>query len=177
VLVDAAADFLVAPNPYIAEGADLVAYSGGKISRGPQGGGLLVGKEQLVRAAFANSAPHHAFGRPMKVSKEEIIGVMTAVEVFFGRRDLQAEYREWESWYRYISKEITKVDGVSTHVARPSRGGPFPVLMVEWDPAKIGLTAGEVGEQLLNGKPRIATHASGGGHSFRLRPVAMKPRE
>lgn len=177
VLVDSAADFLVAPNPYISQGADLVAYSGGKISRGPQGGGLLVGKEELVRAAFANSAHHHAFGRPMKVSKEEIIGVMTAVETFFGRRDLQEEYREWEDWYTYISKEITKVDGVSTNVARPSRGGPFPVLMVEWDQAKIGLTAGEVGQLLLNGEPRIATHASGGGSSFRLRPVAMKPNE
>jgi L-seryl-tRNA(Ser) seleniumtransferase len=177
VLVDSAADFLVAPNPYIAQGADLVAYSGGKISRGPQGGGLLVGKEELVRAAFANSAHHHAFGRPMKVSKEEIIGVMTAVETFFGRRDLQEEYREWEGWYTYISKEITKVDGVSTNVARPSRGGPFPVLMVEWDQSKIGLTAGEVGQLLLNGEPRIATHASGSGSSFRLRPVAMKPNE
>ena len=177
VLVDSAADHLMTPNPYVAEGADLVAYSGGKISRGPQGGGLLVGREELVRAAFANSAHHHAFGRPMKVSKEEIIGVLTAVETFFGRRDLQQEYREWEGWYEYITKEITKVDGVSTHVAPPSRGGPFPVLMVEWDQAKIGLTAGEVGELLMNGNPPIATHASGGGSSFRLRPVAMKPNE
>ena len=109
VLVDSAADHLMTPNPYVAEGADLVAYSGGKISRGPQGGGLLVGREELVRAAFANSAHHHAFGRPMKVSKEEIIGVLTAVETFFGRRDLQQEYREWEGWYEYITKEITKV--------------------------------------------------------------------
>ncbi|MYA81043.1 MAG: aminotransferase class V-fold PLP-dependent enzyme [Acidobacteriia bacterium] len=177
VLVDSAADFLVSPNPYVAQGADLVAYSGGKISRGPQGGGLLVGKEELVRAAFANAAHHHAFGRPMKVSKEEIIGVMTAVETFFGRRDLQQEYREWEGWYRHITEQITKVDGVSTYVAAPSRGGPFPVLMVEWDPAKIGLTAGEVGALLMNGVPRIATHAAGGGTSFRLRPVAMKPNE
>ena len=177
VLVDSAADYLVSPNPYVAQGADLVAYSGGKISRGPQGGGLLVGKEELVRAAFANAAHHHAFGRPMKVSKEEIIGVLTAVETFFGRRDLQQEYREWEGWYKYISEQITKVDGVSTYVAAPSQGGPFPVLMVEWDPAKIGLTAGEVGALLMNGTPRIATHATGSGTSFRLRPVAMKPNE
>ena len=136
VLVDSAADYLVSPNPYIAQGADLVAYSGGKISRGPQGGGLLVGKEDLVRAAFANSAHHHAFGRPMKVSKEEIIGVLTAVETFFGRRDLQKEYEEWQGWYDYISKEITKVEGVSTHVVPPSRGGPFPVLMVEVGPVE-----------------------------------------
>ncbi len=177
VLVDAAADYLVVPNPYIAQGADLVAYSGGKILRGPQTGGLLVGKERLVRAAFANAAHHHAFGRPMKVSKEEIVGVTTAVDVFLNKRDLKAEYREWESWYDYISKEITKVDGVSTQVTPPSRGGPFPVLMVEWDPKKVGLTADDVGEQLLNGDPSIGSHASGDGYSFRLRPVAMKPHE
>ena len=103
--------------------------------------------------------------------------MLTAVETFFGRRDLQQEYREWEGWYKYISEQITKVDGVSTYVAAPSQGGPFPVLMVEWDPAKIGLTAGEVGALLMNGTPRIATHATGSGTSFRLRPVAMKPNE
>ena len=71
ILVDAAADYLITPNPYLALGADLVAYSGGKILRGPQGAGMLLGRKDLVRAAWANSAPHHAFGRAMKVSKEE----------------------------------------------------------------------------------------------------------
>jgi L-seryl-tRNA(Ser) seleniumtransferase len=79
ILVDAAADYLIVPNPYIAQGADLVAYSGGKIIRGPQGAGLLVGRRDLVRAAWANSAPHHAFGRAMKVTKEEIVGMLRAV--------------------------------------------------------------------------------------------------
>ena len=64
ILVDAAADYLIVPNPYIAQGADLVAYSGGKIIRGPQGAGLLVGRRDLVRAAWANSAPHHALAAP-----------------------------------------------------------------------------------------------------------------
>jgi len=177
VVVDAAADYLNIPNPYIAQGATLVASSGGKILRGPQTAGLLVGDEQLVRAAFANSAHHHAFGRPMKVSKEEIVGMTTAVEVFITKRDIQAEYRVWEGWYDYITKEITKVDGISTKVTPPSKGGPFPVLMVEWDPKKIALTAGELGELLLNGEPSIGSHAQGDGHSFRLRPVAMKPQE
>ena len=177
ILVDAAADYLIVPNPYIAEGADLVAYSGGKILRGPQSAGLLVGREDLVRAAFANSAPHHAFGRPMKVGKEEIAGMVTAVEVWVRNRDLKAEYQEWENWYAYIGKEITKVDGVSTEVRPPSRGGPFPTLWVDWDPAKIGMTAGELHDILLGSKPSIQTHASGEGHGFILRPVAMKPNE
>ncbi len=175
VLVDAAADYLIVPNPYLAAGADMVAYSGGKINRGPQSAGLLMGREDLVRAAFANSAPHHAFGRMMKVSKEEIVGMVAAVEVCLTRRNLEADYKEWESWYAHIAKKIEAVDGVTARVFPPTRGGPFPILNIAWDPAKIGLTAGELFRILLDGEPSIMTHAEGEGHSFMLRPVAMKP--
>jgi len=177
ILVDAAADHLVVPNPYLAAGADLVCYSGGKIIRGPQSAGLLIGREDLVRAAFANSAPHHAFGRMMKVSKEEIVGMVTAVEVWLVKRNMQAEYKQWEGWYEHIARTIERVEGVRTRVLPPSRGGPFPVLNIEWDPARIGLTAGELYKILLDGDPSIMTHASGDGHSFLLRPSAMKPGE
>ena len=175
ILVDAAADYLIVPNPYIALGADLVAYSGGKIIRGPQTAGLLVGRKDLVRAAWANSAPHHAFGRAMKVSKEEIVGMIVAVETFVNKRNIQAEFKEWESWYAHISERITQVPGVKTQVRGPQRGGPFPTLSVSWDPMQVGLTAGEVGRQLLEGEPRIMSHASGEGHAFLIRPVAMRP--
>jgi L-seryl-tRNA(Ser) seleniumtransferase len=159
--VDAAADYLIVPNPYLALGADLVAYSGGKIIRGPQTAGLLVGRRDLVRAAWANSAPHHGLGRGMKVSKE----------------DLQADFREWNSWYQRITQQITRVPGVTAEVRPPMRGGPFPTLNIAWDPEKIAMTAGEIGRQLLDGKPRIMSHAEGEGHSFLIRPVAMKPGE
>ncbi|MEX2300843.1 MAG: aminotransferase class V-fold PLP-dependent enzyme [Bryobacterales bacterium] len=129
VLVDAAADILIVPNPYLAAGADLVCYSGGKILRGPQTAGLLLGREDLVRAAFANSAPHHAFGRPMKVSKEEIVGMATAVDVWVNQRNIEAEYEEWKGWYAHIASAITKVDGVTGEVHGPTRGGPFPTSL------------------------------------------------
>jgi D-glucosaminate-6-phosphate ammonia-lyase len=177
ILVDAAADYLIVPNPYLALGADLVAYSGGKILRGPQTAGLLVGRRDLVRAAWANSAPHHAFGRALKVSKEEIVGMLRAVEVWRTERDIQSDFREWESWYVYISEQITKVPGVQTAVRGPARGGPFPILNVSWDPEKLGITAGEVGRLLLEGEPRIMSHAEGEGHAFAIRPVALKPGE
>jgi L-seryl-tRNA(Ser) seleniumtransferase len=177
VLVDAAADYLIAPNPYIAQGADLVAYSGGKIIRGPQGAGLLVGRRDLVRAAWANSAPHHAFGRALKVTKEEIVGILRAVEAWHSEYDLKADFRTWESWYAHISDRITKLAGVRAEVNGPIRGGPFPTLNISWDPDRIGLTAGELGRLMLEGEPRIMTQAEGDGHSFLLRPVALKPGE
>ena len=62
-------------------------------------------------------------------------------------------------------------------VQGPIRGGPFPTLNISWDPAQVCLTAGEVGRMLIEGEPRIMTQAEGEGHSFLLRPVAMKPGE
>lgn len=175
ILVDAAADYLIVPNPYLALGADLVAYSGGKILRGPSTAGLLVGRKDLVQAAWANSAPHHAFGRAMKVSKEEIVGMVVAAEMFVKNRNMAAEFKEWEGWYNHIGSVVTAVPGVKTKVNPPARGGPFPTLTVSWDQAVIGLTAADVGKQLSEGEPRIASHAAGPGNSFMLRPVALRP--
>jgi L-seryl-tRNA(Ser) seleniumtransferase len=154
-----------------------VAYSGGKILRGPQGAGLLVGRRDLVRAAWANSAPHHGFGRALKVTKEEIVGMLRAVEAWHSEYDLKADFRAWESWYAQISDRITKVPGVRAEVNGPIRGGPFPTLNISWDPDRVGLTAGELGRLMLEGEPRIMTQAEGEGHSFLLRPVALKPGE
>ncbi len=176
VVVDAAAELPVNPNPYLSRGADLVAYSGGKFLRGPQCAGFLMGRRDLIRAAWMNSSPHHAFGRSMKVGKEEIMGMLAAIERW-KKHDLQAEYRMWEEWYADISEKITRVAGVTAKVMPPAGASPYPVLQVAWDPQKIALTAGEVGRLLLDGEPRIMSHAEGEGHSFAIRPVAMKAGE
>ncbi len=177
VLVDAAAELPVTPNPYVARGADLVAYSGGKFLRGPQCAGVLLGRKDLIRAAWLNSSPHHAFGRSMKVGKEEIMGMLAAIELWKGKYDLQADYRTWTEWYHTISEKITAIPGVTAKVQGPAGASPYPVLAVAWDPQQVAITAGEVGRMMLDGEPRIMSHAEGEGYSFQIRPVAMQPGE
>jgi len=172
--VDAAPEIPGIPNPYLSRGADLVAYSGGKFLGGPQCAGLLLGRKDLVRAAWINSAPHHAFGRPMKVGKEEIMGMLAAVEAFVSR-DLDGERHAWEAGLAQVAERLARVAGVRVTAGSPARrdpeagAGPFPELQVAWDHSMIGLTAGELGKTLLDGDPRIMTLAAGEGTSFRLR--------
>ena len=105
------------------------------------------------------------------------MGMLTAIEVWRNKVDLKAEYQKWEGWYAHISKVITQVPGIQTQIKPPAGASPFPVMDLTWDPQQIGLTAEEVGQQLLDGEPRIMSHAEGPGHSFVLRPVAMKDGE
>ena len=97
VFVDAAATELDLPNPHIEAGADLVAYSGGKCMRGPQSSGLLIGKKDLCQAAYFQGAPHHNYGRAMKCSKEETMGLLAAVRAW-RKRDHEAEQTMWMGW-------------------------------------------------------------------------------
>ena len=90
MLVDAAAEVLTVPNVHLQLGVDLVAYSGGKCLRGPQTAGLLLGRRDLVKAAWVHSAPHHGFARGMKVGKEEAVAMLMAVEMW-AKRDHEAE--------------------------------------------------------------------------------------
>jgi len=182
VVIDCADRLPLVPNPYLSRGADLVAYSGGKIIRGPQTAGMLLGRKDLVAAAFMNSAPHHAFARALKVSKEEVVGMVKAVELLrSGKRDRDAEDAEWRSWFRHITDTVSKVPGVSGQIIEPKDKQYYPTMKVVWDPKKIGLTAGEIGKMLLDGEPRIMTHAglSEGNQASEmlLRPAAMWPGE
>src|SRR4029450_3738087 len=85
ILVDAAAEILTVPNVHLQDGATLVGYSGGKCLRGPQAGGLLLGRKDLIKAAWVHSAPHHGPGRALKVGKEEAIGMLMAVAMWVKR--------------------------------------------------------------------------------------------
>ena len=155
VLVDAAAEILTIPNIHLQRGATAVAYSGGKCIRGPQAAGLLLGEKNLLQAAWANSAPHHAFGRSMKVGKEEIMGMLAAAEMW-KKRDHEAEWRQWNRWLDEISQSVKRVKGVSTSVQQPEGlSNHTPVLKIEWDGTQLGITGQEVSKILLETEPRI----------------------
>jgi L-seryl-tRNA(Ser) seleniumtransferase len=174
VLVDAAAELPRRPDPYLTRGADLVAYSGGKVMRGPQCAGLLLGRKDLVWAAYMNGAPHHAVGRMMKVGKEEITGMLAAVEVLMSR-GVDEDFRRWTTWLQEMSDIVTQVPGVRTAIQKPAGDTPYPWMIIEWDPAQVGITAGDVYDRLLDGEPRVMSHAAGDGYSFRVRPAAIRP--
>ena len=106
ILVDAAAEVLTIPNVHLQNGATLVAYSGGKCLRGPQTGGLLLGRKDLVRAAWVHSAPHHGYSRGLKVGKEEAIAMLAAVELWV-KRDHDAEWKQWMAWLDHIARRVS----------------------------------------------------------------------
>ena len=187
VIVDAAAEELKIPNIHLENGAHMVAYSGGKCLRGPQAAGLLLGQKDLLQTAWVCSAPHHAFGRSMKVGKEEIMGMLAAVEMWV-KRDHDAEWKEWERRLDYISSAAMKVPGVTKAIRQPEDlSNHAPVLHLSWDPTKLGITGSEVEALLLNGTPRIVVAGSTGSRrelamggtpqpsTIRVMPYMMQP--
>jgi L-seryl-tRNA(Ser) seleniumtransferase len=181
VLVDAAAETLTIPNIHLAHGANMVAYSGGKCLRGPQAAGLLLGQKDLVRAAWINSAPHHTFGRSLKVGKEEIMGMLAAVEMWV-KRDHDAEWNQWQAWLDAIAAEATQVAGVGGEILQPEDlSNHAPRLRLHWDAARLGITGTEVEDLLWHGQPRIAVNGSSGTRrdgapsSLTIMPYMMMP--
>ena len=177
VLVDAASEHIQRPNPWLRRGADLVVYSGGKFLRGPQTSGLLIGRRDLVNSAWANSSPHRAFGRPMKVGKEDIIGVLTALEMWF-RRDRDALHRVWQDDLETIAGHISGIEGCSVDMLPPERGDEQPQLKLTWSRDRIAIDAMELRRQLLDGTPRIMLDdMSAGEGSVVIEPFSLQPGE
>lgn len=168
VLVDAAAEVLTIPNVHLGRGATVVAYSGGKCLRGPQAAGMLLGDKNFLQAAWANSAPHHAFGRSLKVGKEEIMGMLAAVECW-KTRDHDAEWREWINQLRVVATAVERVNGVKTTVRQPEGlSNRTPELRIEWDANQIGITGEELAKTLYDGEPRIALAGGSGRRPDRM---------
>jgi L-seryl-tRNA(Ser) seleniumtransferase len=178
VLVDAAAEILTIPNVHLDNGATLVGYSGGKCMRGPQSAGLLLGRKDLVQAAWVHSAPHHGFSRSMKVGKEEAIGMLMAVEMWT-KRDHKAEWARWMSWLDHIATQVKRIDGVTTSVTETTElSNRTPTLVIRWDPKRLGITGAALARHLMDTEPRITTPGGRdreGESSISVTPYQMSP--
>jgi len=163
VLVDAAAEALTLnPNVHLANGATVVAYSGGKAIRGPQSAGLLLGDKKILMAAWQASAPHHGPARDNKVGKEEQIGMLAAVEAWT-KRDHPKEELTWTSYLETIAKRVSGIDGITTNIRQPEGlDNRTPNLTISWDPNKFNATGPDIATYLSTTKPRIAMSAGGG---------------
>jgi seryl-tRNA(Sec) selenium transferase len=140
---------------YAKIGVDLFCFSGGKGLSGPQCSGVLLGRKDLIDAALANSSPWEgAVCRPMKVGKEEIMGILAAVD-YWSHADLGALNKEWQSRVERIRKLVETVPGVTTDITIPQDENSYPTLTVTWDEKKFGLTVAECDQQLRAGEPRI----------------------
>lgn len=175
-MIDAAADTPPVSHlwDYANMGYDLITFSGGKAIRGPQCAGLLLGREDLVHYALLNNSPYEdTLGRGQKVGKEEIVGMIKALELYLAE-DHDALAKEWQSRLENISRQITKIPGVSTSFFTPDIANHVPHMQITWD-AKVAATPKQISQTLRSGQPSIVI---GGGeerpglsmNSFMLQP-------
>jgi L-seryl-tRNA(Ser) seleniumtransferase len=178
IMVDAASEHIERPSPWLARGADLVIYSGGKFLRGPQTSGLLLGNKRLVEAAWRNGSPHQALGRPMKVSKEDIVGVLAALEIWFGERDPAAERKKWDADCAVIAERLTGLDGTKSEVLEPQGVDRVPRLKIAWDRARFPLDGVTLRQLVLDGEPRVMLDDnSASDNSIAVDPFQLQPGE
>ena len=162
---DAAADVPPISNlwKYTEMGFDLVTFSGGKGLRGPQCTGLLLGRKDLIDAARKNNSPNsNTIGRGMKVAKEEIVGLVAAVDWFLKQDDAAIEAQCRQRADR-IAKHLSGIPTVQTQIFVPEIANHVPHLLITYDQSRIKITGGEVMQKMRGGKPRIELNPSTGG--------------
>ncbi len=156
VIVDGAS--MVPPKSnlrrYIEMGADLVTISGGKGIRGPQGSGLLFGRKDLVEAAAANASPNQFLGRGMKVSKEEIIGFLTALELFIEEDD-EVEMSRLRRMAQRVVDALIEIPGLRVSIERNEHDYLIPTAVLRFEPDWAGPTKDELMSALEQGDPPV----------------------
>jgi L-seryl-tRNA(Ser) seleniumtransferase len=157
-LNDAAADVPPISNlwNYTQMGFDMVAFSGGKGMRGPQNAGLLLGRKDLIAAAAQNNNPNSdSIGRGMKVSKEQIVGMVAAVDWFLSQSDaaMEAEFRRRAD---RIAAQLKNIPTLEPRVVIPNTAAnAVPHLLLRYDPQRVKIRPGEVVVELRRGTPSI----------------------
>jgi uncharacterized pyridoxal phosphate-dependent enzyme len=173
--IDAAADTPPVSHlwDYAHMGYDLICFSGGKAIRGPQCAGLLIGKKDLVANALLNNSPHEdTIGRSQKVGKEEIVGMVKALESYLNE-DHEALNKEWQRRLDLISTRVKAIPGVSTSFPPPGIANHVPHLQISWDPQRINIAPRDAASLLRKSDPSIVLSASEKNlsmNSFMLQP-------
>lgn len=181
IIVDAAAELPPVENlrRFIAMGADLVLFSGGKEIRGPNDTGILCGRRDLVEAAsmiaFPSSFGWFSIGRVMKVSKEQIVGLIVALKRFVNE-DYNARMERWTRMAKYMVKELDEIPNVSARVVIPRRG-PRPLTIpraeVTLNEKALGMSVDEVLNKLRSGNPAIEVWRVPGEPAIHLNPQCL----
>ena len=177
--IDAAADTPPVSHlwDYAKMGYDLIAFSGGKAVRGPQCAGRLVGKNDLVAYALLNNSPHEdTLGRSQKVGKEEIVGMVKALESYL-KEDHEALNKEWQRRLDFISGEVSKIAGVTTSFPTPEIANHVPHMHIKWDPAHIVLTPHDATAALRGAKPSIVLSSGEHGEALSMNSFMLQPGE
>ncbi|PYV72846.1 MAG: selenocysteine synthase, partial [Acidobacteria bacterium] len=155
---------------------DLITFSGGKALRGPQCAGMLIGREDLVHYALLNNSPYEdTLGRGQKVGKEEIIGMIKALELYLNE-DHDALSAEWQRRLDTVSRQITKIPGVSTAFFTPEIANHVPHMQIIWD-AKIALTPQQASQILRSSNPSIVMGGGEGHPGLAMNSFMLQPGE
>jgi len=154
--LDAAADMPPISNlwKYTGMGFDMVSFSGGKDIRGPQNAGLLLGRKKYTDLAQRNLCPFDSVGRGMKVAKEQIVGMVAAVDWLLTQTDEGME-KESRERMAVIIGMVKDIPSVQTSIMVPELANHVPHLMINFDPQVIGASAGELRVRLRSATPSI----------------------
>jgi D-glucosaminate-6-phosphate ammonia-lyase len=180
VLVDAAS--MIPPRDnlfrYLRGGADLVIYSGGKGIRGPQSTGILAGRRDLIRAATLNASPNQAIGRAAKTSKEEIVGVVTALELFLAE-DEKSEMEGYRKACASIVDALGDIPGLRAVVEQDAVNRVIPHAVLYFEPSWTGPSGRAVQLALAAGDPHIyvqqGPHQGGYFDEIAIDPINLQP--
>ena len=174
---DASADVPPVENltRYNKMGFDLVTFSGGKGLCGPQSAGILMGRKDLIEAARLNTSPHSdSIARGMKVNKEEMLGMLVAIELYL-KRDHAADAKEWERRVKLISDSVASVPTLTTEVEIPPIANHVPHLKIRWDQSRVKIAPPEVMKQLRDGEPSIEANPGTNQHELVIGVWMMQP--
>jgi L-seryl-tRNA(Ser) seleniumtransferase len=180
VVVDAASMLPPRENlfKYVRMGADLVNFSGGKGIRGPQSTGILAGRKDLIRAAALNSSPNQGVGRAAKTSKEEIVGLGTALELFLAE-DEEAEMNRYREVCTSIVEAVRDISGIHAVVEQDGVNRVLPHAVLYFEPSWEGPSGHTIQVALAQGEPHIyvqqGPHQGGYFDEIAIDPINLQP--